>query len=1394
MAAPIYDNSAIVVNGHSGTSGSGSFTVGNNPNTILVVFVATLGGTISGVTYNGVSMVADQSMNTVAGFGYSFVLINPAVGSNTLAYTSSSTTSYVVAYSFYNAKQSSQPNVSDVQTSNSSGVSSTVTTSTDNCIPLGFLYGGTNSPAGIANNQLTPGSAVMGWDNAVTPAGNHSVSGNQGAGSATIGVIQLAIAPIPPILFLSVSDTTAVTESKTIGILTIKIFTTSNTTTMSENVTIKIGQPTFADFLLSLTTSNYKWLSSTLLTAQQNYNVRPYFACLILDDTVQPNAIIKDASSGGNTQQPAGNGSAVTTPDGAIIAAGFDASNHISFFKSASLHPSGNWDIQTTLDSSSGIINGQNRVVISCSDWINGSYHIDIFYCTNFVNDTSNLQVIQQYSDDGGKTWASPRTITLSNMPNNAYISTTPISNLCICALKPRLVSGVINSGFAFIKPNGNIFTGSNPSNTTATGYDIWYWRFNGSGYVHETQWSQRNVDSNDWTIHSLDSYYLNNTDYFVFSGYRNYVDPANTLVTTPNYSLWETSLVVASDSTTTDVWSSPRSIFSSNSVSSVNLNSFTFPVATVISGKIHVVFRAVTVSTVSQSSQGTNATIVSTVVNYMKTHSYDGFNFSYPSIIVSANGTQFNDDNLAQDWNSYTNQGIYFYILGGGKLWEFIQNNTLADVSNDVVQYTIQESAGQPSSINLQIANQNNIWVGSAPTNPGASAIAKNRKILLHQGYYNASGVSETTARNTYYIDDITQNSSSNSNNVVLTGRDFYKKLKNTVTKYAFGYNGPFFYTDIFDGSTLANWSQVSGNWQEVNNGTINNVIQTTSAPSTDSVITLSGSTTLSYGSLTVIHIQRITTGTLHIYAMYIDSDNWLRVQIQDGGTWSVVRNINGSATSLDSGVMAFNATNTYPIVIKRYDYFKFCFLWGGTGTNNAIDTYNSVNLFANGTNGEYDMSANIISFVPQPFAVGFGCNGVIGTFSYFKHIQFDNSNSLSDMILALGYKSDIKKYDIQNVLVDNFYDKTKYTGTFSNLKNRMIITATHTVLNNVSGNQLANGEFVFVAQLTPTNSASAYGFQFLFRANGFSSPNATYYWHIKTTASGGYVESQFQRLYSATTYSFPAQAADATVNPGSTIGNLNFDLTQKHTYRIIMVDGWMFGYIDGVMVNAWNDNNTTVAYLTTGYWGWAADSNTSLTVYSMNSTAFWKQIQQFSLNPGDDVESSLTSVIQSVRAWVYSNLFGIFKALFLSSTDVSTYTYQNQIFAQGVDASDKEYVSQVTVYGDQVSAVARNTTLMAGVPVKEEVIVDYSLKTVQDCQNRANNELTNNNQYQNQYNPKQTMNVGAELFDSVTIVDTGNNTTGVNSGSRVYAQKFATGGSNGGNEYSVEIDTGNL
>jgi len=137
-----------------------------------------------------------------------------------------------------------------------------------------------------------------------------------------------------------------------------------------------------------------------------------------------------------------------------------------------------------------------------------------------------------------------------------------------------------------------------------------------------------------------------------------------------------------------------------------------------------------------------------------------------------------------------------------------------------------------------------------ASTTGAGAAAIAKNRKIVIWQGYYNSNGVPEDVPRNVYYIDDIQQQVSSTKNDITLVGRDFYKKLKTTVTKFSYQLVGPTLFTDIFDGTFMSQWNQVSGTWN-FHGEVIPPYIECTPIVAGDNNIMFVGSNQNSYGHL---------------------------------------------------------------------------------------------------------------------------------------------------------------------------------------------------------------------------------------------------------------------------------------------------------------------------------------------------------------------------------------------------------------------------------------------------------------------------------------------------------------------------------------------------------------
>lgn len=1165
---------------------------------------------------------------------------------------------------------------------------------------------------------------------------------------------------------------------------------------------------TYKDIAASAVISGYKWLTSTLLSAQQGFALRPFFTVQVIDDLILPSAQFS------GTGTPLGNGSMASAPDGKVFAVGNDAGVLHVVWDNALNAVAGVWRNSVTLNTAGDNFDDVRNVFsIQISDSYKGVYRICVWYFGNFINDGSDLQIILQYSDDAGITWTKS-TLSVSpvgSLPNTNPPSPNPslLGNISIASFKPVLGSdNKMKMGCFYLKPNsGNFVSGF-------SGYDIYYVYGDSSGLTINSKWYQ-NVNSYDWTIHSLGAYYLNGIQYCTFSGFRNVLD---SIGINANYSIWVASLLNYATVAGKNLFSSPVAAMPVGSASAINQNSFIYPSGSVINGMAYITFQATVVDSLSQTSQGASAQVVTTHVNYQYVQSDNGLKFSYPSVFVGTDGSEFNSGSYA----SFVTQGGYAYLGGGaGYLWELIQNNIVADVSADVIGYQIQETAGQPSSVTLSIANANNKWVGSAPTGAGASAIARNRKIAVWQGFYNSNGIPELVPHSLHYIDDIQQVVTSSKNDVTLIGRDFYKKLKTTVSKYSYQFIGPTLFSDIFDGTFMSNWNQIAGTWlfdtSGISGGTPP-LLRITDFAGGEAQIMLTGTNENSYGALTSVFFTNPSVSNAgsraYFYAMYIDANNWLRLEINtnDGQSWKVTKNVSGTPIDLDSGTLptALDASgnHAYGIFIRRYDYFKFNFTIAyqvSPSVGNTLQYYNPTQtsyLFKSGSVGEFDLSGVFSASTTWQagFTVGLGSVSLgPSRYRFFKHSTYNNPNNLGSIFRSIARIAGIFSFKTSYTWRELLF-LPNFTGTFS---------VTNRKLNVLAGNQaiaqsnqpFANGEVSFKAKIAISNTANPAGFSFIFRkANDISGQDDYYKFHVQqlNTNNGNQVTSvcRFERFVNSlgATFNFFNSPYDVTNNPITTIGTMGIDLTQWHTYRVFMVDGWMYAFIDDQMVAAWNDNNINVDYQTTGKWGFESDTNTSIQVKEITTPDFWKSVPVFSLNPGDDTEGAIESLIQSLRAWFFSDLFGRFKVKFLGSNDSSTYTYNTQLFQQNVDSSDKEYVSQVVVYGNGVSATARNTNLLPGVITREEVVVDYSIQTVQDAQTRANNELINSNQFRNQYSPKQFINVGSELFDAVTIVNTGNNTTGVNGTTRVYSQDFQQGGGNNNSDYSLELQTGNL
>lgn len=1107
------------------------------------------------------------------------------------------------------------------------------------------------------------------------------------------------------------------------------------------------------DVNASIITSDYKWLSKTLKTAQQQFVTRPYYTCQVIDDTLAPNAILTAPA------QPL-QGSAVIAPDGNILAVGLDSSNNVGFWKITDGSNSSLWSSAPTviLENNANNRSSKNHYAIQVSDYIAGTYKIDIYFFGSF--NTGFLSIPHYSSLDGGVTWSSSQVVGSTTIPYNTT------NNISIAAGKPyQDNNGNIISTVFYIR---NESGGSN--------YAICYQQYPGTGttYGVEVVWSTRDIDTEDWVIHSLDVAYIKGFWYVVFSGYHLYYESTNQNPSVVNYNLYISKILNFTGNINTDVWSAATEIISALSASSQNLNSFILPQITYRNSAngIYLIFNGTIVTSIVDSNGGNN---VVTTTNYYMSQSVDLLNFTYPQPIIFTDGTYFTDTYS----NSFVFQNQYAYLAGNGNLWQYIQNNTVADVSLDIVNYEVTDAQQTPSNINLSIGNQNNQWIGASPTKNGYQALTKNKKINLFQGFYNANGIPEVAPKNIFYIDDIQQNITVTNNDFALAARDLYKPLKVLTTKFAYNFDGIKKYIDIFDGTTLGNYNILSGAWTETGN-----TLQMNSTGTLIFSLYQQSKSNLIISLAT--NVDAISGAQTYIYLFYIDSNNFIRFVLDGNASnyvWRVEKNVAGTLNTMDNGTFAFPGNGLpIPFMFVKHNYYKWM-IYKGDNTNSGQ------NIGAFSTPTLLSPNIDMTGLFNDVGSVGFGNLNQGGqTIMNFKYLEYDASSNIEELVQSIATKAGVFSYKLPNIFEDYFYTTTNYNGPYT-LKNRSMILPVSSV-SMKTDQQFDNIEIKFTAKADLTTSASSFNFDFIFRNTGFSNQNENYFVRFSDeTASGG---TRSVRLY-ATHLGGQFQLAGTNLVANETDNNVCFDFTQFHTYRIVFFNGYLFVMIDNEVVLGWFDNNVTNIQ-TIGYIGFRTPSTTQLEVKNVIGVDLWNQIETYSLNPGDDLENSIETLLTTLRVYFFSDNFGRFKVTRLLSTDTSKYTYQNQLVTQVVDNSDKEYVNQVTVIGyNNITATARdNVSISKNGIIREEVINDNKITAYSDALSRAQAELINYNKFNNQYNPTQIINVGSELYDVVTVINTGANSSNVNQVVRNYSQDMQAGGDSVG--YWMQIETGTL
>ncbi len=1119
--------------------------------------------------------------------------------------------------------------------------------------------------------------------------------------------------------------------------------------------------PKEQDFSATVSTSNYKWETPTLITAQQQTAVRPAFQCFIKDDTIQADVIYTMPSP---TSGIPDLGSCVTAPDGSILRVGQNRSDGtLGFWKITDGSTNAAWNRSPDVIITSSW-NNTLQTDIAVSAYINNTYIIDIYY---YNTSGPNNTIYLARSSDGGNTFTI---ISTGTVLNNTDVN-TPFS---------------ISSGVPLLQADGSVdgisFFGNNSNVLTQSGIHYIYYDSSLNTFTN-VRWGGQPA-SPDFIIHSLSNYYDGSGYNVVFSGYHSYTEIQK------NYSLYTTKLFnTITLSATTDVWSFPTEVLTSLSNSSQNENSFTCPKLNFDGTYLWLTFRGNVVQSVSENGG------VITQIGYYQCQSTDFLNYSYPNQIIFKDGTILTSNVLYTEPYSWVLQNGYYYFSGGDAVWRYIQNNIIANVSDYVIRYAVNVSAGQPETITLQIGNQNGQWVGSTPTLTGYQAITANRKIILYQGYYNSLGVAEYVPKNTYYIDDVQQSITTSDNTLIIQGRDILKKESTTISRFAYNFNGPNYIADTLDSSTTSNWNQANGIWLG-NNG----FMYLVSPSQGDNVIVYNG---LNLSKNTIEMTASLSlpdpsgTTSVFFYPYYINGSEWVRLNISGNGSglynWKIEFSHNGviGIYAFANGVsFGFTWSSAQPFTrvqvrIVNYTNYSFTISNQQGATGNEIYQFGGYNLI-----DELELTPLVTG---SPITIAIGVNGYFGPiFSSLKVVQMDNQQSIGQLIKKVSTKANIFNYIDEYLFQDYFYDKSVWNlATGSSFINRNLVTTSKAFLNTTL---LTDGELEFVAKCTPTDIFAESGFNLYFRSQS-TNPNDTHdgytlYFSKKLSSGGNPDQTGIDLINTSSGTSYILYRTNQqNVSTGFySYNNLNFDLSQYHTYRVTFVNSWITVYIDGIEVLAWNDNNINESW-GIGYIGFGAN-NSTLNVKYIRSLLLYNIIDSFAINPGDDIQSAMAQLIQSRQIWNFTDLFGRFKSILLQTTDTTNYSYNEQILSQNVDNSDKELVNQVTVIGQGVSAIANTGTSISLSGVRDLVVVDYKIVTLADAQARANLELQNAQKYQTQSTPLQINNPGSEIFDIVTVINTGPNASGVNQNVRIYNQSQKIDGSS--NEYSISLGTG--
>lgn len=168
----------------AGNSHTQSFTVGSGSDRVLIVGAMTQGGSVTGVTYNGVSMTLLTSQNTTGGMEFSsiYYLVNPPSGAHNIVVSATGASYTFAAAADYTGVDQTTPlptsNTAFSDSTSGSPFSVSLTTTVDNSWLVGCFNVNLSTSAGTGTTLRATGDSqrkLYDSNGAKTPTGSYSL-------------------------------------------------------------------------------------------------------------------------------------------------------------------------------------------------------------------------------------------------------------------------------------------------------------------------------------------------------------------------------------------------------------------------------------------------------------------------------------------------------------------------------------------------------------------------------------------------------------------------------------------------------------------------------------------------------------------------------------------------------------------------------------------------------------------------------------------------------------------------------------------------------------------------------------------------------------------------------------------------------------------------------------------------------------------------------------------------------------------------------------------------------------------------------------------------------------------------------------------------------------------